>query len=34
VGQDDALRTELLTDPKTVLEREFSPTLPAGILGP
>jgi hypothetical protein len=30
-SQDDALRTELLTDPKTVLERELSTTLPTDL---
>ena len=30
-GQDDALRVELLTDPKAVLERELSTTLPADL---
>ena len=30
-SQDHALRTELLTDPKTVLERELSTTLPADL---
>ena len=30
-SEDDALRTELLTDPKTVLERELSTTLPTDL---
>ena len=30
-GQDDTLRTELLANPKTVLERELGTTLPADL---
>jgi hypothetical protein len=30
-SEDDALRTELLADPKTVLERELGTTLPADL---